>query len=211
MGKRGRIFKKLLKYRIIPPKEWRPAVVVLTGMLVGLGIYIVKISNAASYISDDPQVCINCHVMVPHYITWTNSSHREVAHCNDCHVPQDNFFNKYKTKAMDGLYHSTIFTLRMEPEVIQARDASVRVIQNNCIRCHQDQLVVPPYEDRVENHHHHRLDRVCWECHTEVPHGRVKSLSSVGHQIEPVRVRPRPDEDVVPAWLRETLEREKQE
>ena len=199
----------MLQWRIVPPREWRVRVIVLLGMLVGLGIYIIKISNVAAYITDNPHACINCHVMVPHYITWNNSSHREVAHCNDCHVPHNNFISKYSTKAMDGLYHSTIFTLRLEPEVIQARKASINVIQNNCIRCHQDQITEPQLNAYVENHHYHRTDRICWECHTHVPHGRIKSLSSVGHQIEPIRNTLTPEKAIIPEWLKEAIESDK--
>ncbi|WP_232834943.1 cytochrome c nitrite reductase small subunit [Pleomorphovibrio marinus] len=184
--------------------------IVLVASIFGLGLYTLKLSNAASYLSDDPQACVNCHVMTPQYITWTHSSHREVAHCNDCHVPHDNVLNKYYFKASDGLYHSTIFTLRAEPQVIKARKASINVIQNNCIRCHQDQVTDAKLMDMVADHQHKRTDRLCWECHREVPHGKTRSLSSVGHQIEPIRAHAPPDLEVIPNWLKETMKQEKQ-
>ena len=53
------------------------------------------------------------------YATWQHSSHRAVAGCNDCHVPQDNVLSKYYFKAKDGLRHATIFTMRAEPQVIK--------------------------------------------------------------------------------------------
>ena len=78
--------------KILPPPSWRLAVIVTVGIIVGLGVYIIKISNAVSYLSDEPETCINCHVMIPQYATYQHSSHRENATCNDCHVPQDNVF-----------------------------------------------------------------------------------------------------------------------
>lgn len=93
---------------LIPPPRWRLPVIVLAGIFVGLGFYTMRVSNATSYISDDPRACINCHVMNPQYITWTHSSHREVANCNDCHVPHNNKANKYFFKAKDGLRHAFI-------------------------------------------------------------------------------------------------------
>jgi len=119
---------------IIPPPEWRTAVVIIAGVIAGLGLYISRISNAVSYLSDKPETCINCHVMNPQYATWNHSSHREVAHCNDCHVPHDNFFNKYLFKAKDGLRHATVFTMRAEPQVIFIKDEGRDVVQQNCIR-----------------------------------------------------------------------------
>ena len=105
--------KRLIRL-LIPPPRWRMPVAVVSGVLVGLAIFTFQMSNAHSYLSDDPETCVNCHVMYPQYSTWFHSSHREVAHCNDCHVPHDNVFHKYYFKAQDGMRHATIFTLRNE-------------------------------------------------------------------------------------------------
>ena len=210
MSRFARLKRFLFKYSLVPPHKWRPAATVLMGAIVGLGFYLLRLSNAASYLSDDPQACVNCHIMTPQYITWNRSSHREVAHCNDCHVPHDNVFNKYFFKAKDGLYHATIFTLRAEPEVIRARAASVAVIQENCARCHLDQVTDARLFDQVEAHRHVRTSRTCWECHREVPHGKVRSLSAVGHQIEPIRTYAPEDLEIVPQWLREAKQADNQ-
>lgn len=203
-------FKRFLfRYSLVPPKRWRPAATVLAGAILALGLYLLKLSNAASYLSDDPQACVNCHIMTPHYITWNHSSHRETAHCNDCHVPHNNILNKYFFKAKDGLYHASIFTLRAEPQVIKALAPSVAVIQSNCIRCHEDQVTDPKMMAWVDGHHSSRTGRTCWECHREVPHGRVKSLSAVGHQIEPIKAYAPADLAIIPQWLEEAMEQEK--
>jgi len=201
--------RKLFQYSLIPPKKWRPAATVLVAAIFGLGLYLFKLSNAVSYLSDDPQACVNCHIMTPQYITWTHSSHREVAHCNDCHVPHDNIASKYYFKAKDGLYHASIFTLRAEPQVIRALEPSINVIQNNCIRCHENQVTDAKLTGFVEDHFVHRTDRICWECHREVPHGKVKSLSSVGHQIEPIRAHAPADMQIIPKWLQESINESK--
>ena len=205
-----KIKRFLFSYRLIPPRKWRLAATVLVAAFLGLGFYVFKLSNAASYLSDDPKACINCHLMTPQYITWNHSSHREVAHCNDCHVPQDNMFNKYFFKAKDGLYHSSIFTLRAEPQVIKALEPSMEVVQNNCIRCHEDRVVDSKLQASVVDHAGHRTDRTCWECHREVPHGRVKSLSSVGYQIEPIEAQSTQKGDVIPRWLKESMNKSRE-
>ncbi|HEX2536171.1 MAG TPA: cytochrome c nitrite reductase small subunit [Chitinophagaceae bacterium] len=206
MGKLRRIERFLFKHSLIPPHRWRRAAIVAIAAFIGLGLYALRLSNAASYLSDDPQACVNCHLMTPQYLTWTHSSHREVAHCNDCHVPHNNVFNKYFFKAKDGLYHASIFTLRAEPQVIQAKSASIEVIHNNCIRCHQDQVTDARLTGMVANHHTNRTERLCWDCHREVPHGRVKGLSSVGLQLEPIRIYTPENQKIVPEWLRKTME-----
>lgn len=197
----------LFKYSLVPTKKWRMPATFLMACIVGLGLYLIRLSNAVSYLSDDPQACVNCHIMTPQYLTWTHSSHREVAHCNDCHVPHDNVFNKYYFKAKDGLYHASIFTLRAEPEVIRALEPSIKVIQSNCVRCHQDQVIDTKMAAFVDSHQEHRTDRLCWDCHKEVPHGKVKSLSAVGHQIEPIKAHTPSDQQIIPAWLQEEMKK----
>lgn len=187
--------KKFLQY-IKPPAAWRFIVIVLLGTIVGVSLFILKISKAGSYLSDKPETCVNCHIMAPQYATWGHSSHREVASCNDCHVPHDNIINKYYFKAKDGMRHATIFTLRNEPQVIQIREEGKEVVQQNCIRCHSKLLTDNRVSAWNQTTNHARSERTCWECHREVPHGRVNSISSVPYARVPV------PSSVVPDWLK---------
>lgn len=185
----------LFKHFAPPPKLLFP-VVILTGIIIGIGLYTFYISRAPSYLSDKPETCVNCHIMTPQYATWFHSSHRERAHCNDCHVPHNNIANKYYFKAKDGLRHATIFTLRAEPQVIFIKNAGKEVVQNNCIRCHKELLTDYRMLARTTEFHHQRMDRKCWDCHRETPHGRVNSLSSVPDARVPLPETP------VPEWLK---------
>ncbi len=151
----------------------------LAGATFGALVYVIQLSNAASYLSDDPKACINCHIMRPEYSTWTHSSHFRVTNCNDCHVPHDSLARKYWFKANDGLRHSLIFTLRREPQVITAIPESKHVIQQNCVRCHTSVL------SDISSPVHSGSDRSCATCHREVPHGRVHSLSSTPNAAVP--------------------------
>lgn len=182
--------------RLLPPERWRFPVLIVTSIFVGLIIFIFYISKAHSYLSDNPATCTNCHIMAPQYATWNHSSHREVAHCNDCHVPHNNVINKYYFKAKDGLRHATMFTLRKEPQVIFIHEPGQKVVHNNCIRCHKQQITDPKLASSVYDHTAHMQDRFCWECHREVPHGRVNSLSSVPNAKVPLPESPVPD------WLK---------
>lgn len=182
-------------HSLIPPPEWRMVVVILLGVLIGLGIYAAYSSKAISYLSDSPTTCVNCHIMAPQYATWQHSSHREVATCNDCHVPQDNVFRTYYFKAMDGMRHATMFTLRLEPQNIFIKEAGIGVVQENCIRCHSQLITNDRLLAQTSSFHDKFEDRLCWECHREVPHGRVRSLSSTPYARVPLLSSP------VPQWL----------
>ena len=187
-------------HKLTPPPSWQVPVVVVSGILFGLALYLVYVSNAVSYLSDNPTTCINCHVMNPQYATWFHSSHRERASCNDCHVPQDNVFNKYFFKAKDGLRHATMFTLRLEPQVIIIKEAGAEVVQQNCVRCHNELITDNKMLSKSLSFDHFRIEgRKCWECHREVPHGRVNSLSSVPNAQIPQTKTP------IPAWINNLL------
>lgn len=182
--------------RLAPPPAWKVPVIIISGLIVGLLFYLLHISRAASYLSDEPSTCMNCHIMAPQYATWGHSSHREHASCNDCHVPHQNMAKKYWFKAKDGMRHATIFTLRKEPQVIMIREEGKEVVQENCIRCHSRLLT----DDKVLSYntdtHHSRMERPCWDCHRETPHGRVNSLSSVPYARVPVQG------STIPRWMK---------
>ncbi len=192
--------KRLIKF-FIPPKIWQLPALIITGAIAGLSLYALVESKSISYLSDNPQTCANCHVMTPQYVTWSKSSHKKWANCNDCHVPQDNILKKYAAKAADGLYHASVFTARLEPEVIMMREGSAAVVQNNCIRCHQDQVTDAKLSGLVEKHFEMRTERKCWECHQEVPHGKVRSLSSVKYYGK----IPEEHYETIPSWLKTFL------
>ena len=198
-------FFQRLGAAISPPPEWRLPVFFVSGVLLGLVGLVFHISEASSYLSDDPAVCVNCHVMAPQYNTWAHSAHRENATCNDCHVPHDNFIRHYVFKAMDGARHATFFTLRLEPQVIRIKPMGQRAVQENCVRCHGDMLHFVSLE-QVRGDDVERVDGTrCWDCHRETPHGRVNSLAAVPYEHVPL---PGP---VTPSWLRRIMDTDQQD
>lgn len=160
--------------RIAP--AWRLAVFAVGGVAVGAAALVVHVSRAASYLSDDPAVCINCHVMDNAYATWQHGSHGAVAKCVDCHLPHDNPVRKLAFKAMDGARHSYVFTFRLEPQVLRLSRGAVPAIQENCLRCHHDQFQMIRLAETSE--------RRCWDCHHNI-HGKVISLSATPNARRP--------------------------
>lgn len=189
--------------KMAPPPKWRVAVILSSGMIAGLFVYLIYVSRAYSYLSDDPSTCMNCHIMAPQYATWNHSSHREHANCNDCHVPHNNVINKYYFKAKDGLRHASIFTLRKEPQVIMIKEEGKHVVQDNCIRCHTDLITDHKIHNYTQAFYQYREDRQCWDCHRETPHGRVNSISSVPYARVPSHGSP------IPGWLKRLTEKNK--
>lgn len=137
----------------------------LCGLATGVGLYTFVYARGASYLTDDPRACANCHVMEDQYTGWSRSSHRSVAVCNDCHTPPG-FLPKYWTKAVNGFHHSLAFTTGrfLDPIVITARNR--QVTQSSCVKCHA--ALVDAIDPGGVHGDADRLD--CLTCHRNVGH-----------------------------------------
>ena len=108
----------------------------LVGMVIGVGIFGVGYSALPSYFSTDPKNCTNCHVMQPEYDAWAKGSHKNVATCDDCHLPHDSVVNKLLVQAQDGVLHGYKFTTGNYPTNIVIRQSSLDVVNGACLYCH---------------------------------------------------------------------------
>jgi cytochrome c nitrite reductase small subunit len=187
---------KMIK-EYFPPQKWKLPVSIVSGMLVGFLFLTIYLSRAGSYLSDDPAVCVNCHVMAPHYSTWFHSSHREIATCNDCHVPQDNIVRSYYFKAMDGMRHSRMFIFRQEPQIMQIKEDGIFAVQSNCLRCHIQNVHPVSLANVDGENYQHGEGKLCWDCHRHVPHGTVRSEAATPHSYFP-KLNP-----IIPNWIKE--------
>jgi cytochrome c nitrite reductase small subunit len=130
-------------------------VAAILGVLFGLSAYTLIYARGYSYLQDDPQVCVNCHVMKDNMNSWLASSHRTIT-CNDCHLPHQ-LVPKYLVKAEHGLAHSWAFTFT-QPQVIRIKDRSLEVVQHNCAECHREVIEATFLASEVE-------PRRCSLCH----------------------------------------------
>jgi cytochrome c nitrite reductase small subunit len=146
----------------LPPSTTAVALVasVALGTAVGVGGFTFVYAKGASYMTNDPAACANCHIMRDHLDAWSRSSHHAVAVCNDCHAPHD-LIGKYWTKAVNGWHHSRAFTLQdfHEPIAITARN--VRVTEAACRKCHGELVHAIESGDEAIS---------CLRCHAEVGH-----------------------------------------
>ena len=144
-------------------------VVVALGIFLGVSGYTFYYAQGASYLSKDPRACVNCHIMREQFDSWTKSSHHAVAGCVDCHIPHG-FVPKYLVKMENGYAHSTAFTFQNFDEPIQIRDRNLRVLEENCVVCH---------ESTVEGLLGHQgatpsPTRSCVRCHQAVGHAGIR-------------------------------------
>lgn len=136
------------------------------GLAAGLGFFTFGYGQGASYLSNNPAACANCHIMQDHYDSWQNSSHAHVAVCNDCHLSHHPI-GKWVTKADNGFFHSLAFTLDDFPEPIRIKPRNRRVTQNACVHCHREIVhqMFPVATPAVET-------LQCVHCHADVGHAQ---------------------------------------
>jgi cytochrome c nitrite reductase small subunit len=132
------------------------------GLAAGVGAYTFVYARGASYLTDDPAACANCHVMQEQLDGWTAGSHRAVAGCNDCHTPPD-LAGKYATKAVNGFWHSFAFTTGRFHEPIAMTPRNRGVTEAACRHCHGE------VASAIEGHPAQGAVR-CIRCHESVGH-----------------------------------------
>lgn len=133
------------------------------GLLIGIGVFTFGYARGASYLTDDPSACANCHVMQEQFQGWMKGSHGKVAVCNDCHTPPG-FVGKYSTKAINGFFHSLAFTTQKFPDEIRITARNARVTENSCAKCHEDIV------SALRTGRGHRGNVACVACHRTVGH-----------------------------------------
>lgn len=134
------------------------------GVFVGVGFYTFDYAKGLSYFSNNPAACMNCHVMRDQYDSWTRASHHAIATCNDCHIPHS-FPIKYIEKGRNGWNHSKAFTLQNFPEPIRISEHNRKILQANCIHCHEGMV-----QDVIGHGAAGEGDVRCTDCHRSVGH-----------------------------------------
>jgi len=149
------------------------------GLAVGLGGFTFAYAKGASYLTNDPNACANCHVMQGQFDAWVKGSHRSVAGCNDCHAPHT-FFGKYATKARNGFWHSFYFTTGNFHEPIEIGQRNHEITEAACRSCHEsivhaidsqgESAGVLPARRPIDSEPRKGEPMSCVRCHRDVGH-----------------------------------------
>ncbi len=108
--------------------------------------------------TDKPGFCIKCHVMEPYYESWFHSGAHKRKNCVECHLPNDSIGSHYAWKAIFGLKEVIVYYTGNVPEPIKITSHGGKVLQSNCIRCHEITVMLMDKERR------------CWDCHKRISH-----------------------------------------
>ncbi|WP_231734077.1 cytochrome c nitrite reductase small subunit [Calycomorphotria hydatis] len=155
----------------VPARSMLVLFVIFLGLFAGIGSFTFGYGQGASYLSNDPNSCTNCHVMQGHLDSWQKSTHHHVAVCNDCHLPHD-FIGKWVTKADNGFFHSLAFTFDDYRDPIVIKERNRRVTQQACIDCHRDFVhpLLPIVDENQDDFANENSMLSCVHCHAAVGH-----------------------------------------
>jgi cytochrome c nitrite reductase small subunit len=145
---------------------------VVLGLALGVGVFTFGYAKGASYLTNDPEACANCHVMDAHFDSWVKSSHRAVAVCNDCHTPSG-LIPKYLTKASNGFWHSFAFTTGDFPDPLRIKEHNLEIAEDACTKCHADIVatITPgPHAGVASGAERLAEGTTCTRCHNTVGH-----------------------------------------
>ena len=117
--------------------------------------------------SDSPAFCGSCHVMESQFEAWSHTGAHRRKQCVDCHLPNENTGIHYLWKGIDGLKDVVLFYSGQVPERIRITEHGVKVLQKNCIRCHEQTVM------RIDP------DRKCWDCHRRLMHSRSGAMQTI--------------------------------
>jgi len=136
-----------IKYRIF-------GIVVLFVLLilVLLSFKIIAKTNTSEY-------CTSCHVVQEQYLSLIKGGLHNSLKCVDCHLPRDTKVGFYFWKLVDGGKDFIVFYSGRVPDPIKASSHTKKIVQKNCIMCHEGMV------SRITV-----VDRKCWDCHRRISH-----------------------------------------
>lgn len=108
----------------------------------------------------EPKFCGSCHEMDPWLVSFRQEEHGGLESCNDCHLPHGSTLEYYFWEGVVGVRDLAKHSVGAIPQPIEAGDRTRSWIQENCRRCHDDEIEDDHGETRA----------YCWECHDEVFH-----------------------------------------
>jgi len=117
--------------------------------------------------SEQPDFCVQCHVMESEYQAWSHAGAHRRKKCVDCHLPNENAATHYVWKAIDGLKDVAFFYSGHVPDQIELTSHGEKVLQRNCVRCHE--MAVSMID----------TERQCWSCHRRISHQRSGAMSTL--------------------------------
>ena len=164
-----------------PSSYWQRARYIVLGVIAVGGAILLTLgmltSGAAMYTSRS-QFCVSCHIMEPYYVSWQESSHKDVA-CIKCHFPPG-AGEKVRGKMLGLVQLLKYVTATAGPRL------SAEISDASCLRCHDTRLLAGrvdfhgvPFDHRPHLSDLRRGKRLrCTSCHSQIVQGAHMTVTT---------------------------------
>jgi len=164
-----------------PSSYWQRARYIALGVFAVGGALLMSVgmltSGAAVYTSRS-QFCVSCHIMEPYYVSWQESSHKDVA-CIKCHFPPG-AGEKIRGKMLGLVQLLKYVTATAGPRL------SAEISDASCLRCHDTRLLAGrvdfhgvPFDHRPHLTDLRRGKRLrCTSCHSQIVQGKHMTVTT---------------------------------
>ncbi len=136
-----------------------------TALLAGLFLLLGPPELLAK--SESVDFCASCHIHEKQHTAFLHSGAHRRKLCVDCHLPNQDVATHFFWKGIDGMKDVYFFYSGTLSDPIRITDHGSRVLQENCIRCHEEMT------SRIS------LQRRCWDCHRSVNHTLTGEIATV--------------------------------
>ena len=164
-----------------PGAYWQRARLIALGIVAVIGAFLLIMalatSGAAVYTSRS-EFCISCHIMEPYYISWQESSHKDVS-CIKCHFPPG-AAEKVRGKLLGLVQLLKYVTATAGPRL------NAEISDASCLRCHDTRLLAGrvdfhgiPFDHRPHLTELRRGKKLrCTSCHSQIVQGQHMTVTT---------------------------------
>jgi predicted CXXCH cytochrome family protein len=149
-------------------------------LLAGFFVFLLLLTASAGWYTSRSEFCRSCHIMEPYYVSWQESSHRDVP-CIKCHFAPG-FGEKVRGKML-GLVQLAKYVTRSE-----GPRPAAEIPDASCLRsgCHETRLLSGAVDfqgipfDHTPHLEELRRDKQlrCTSCHSQIVQGEHMAVTS---------------------------------
>lgn len=160
---------------------WHRARIIALGVVAVIGAFLLFMAFAttgAAVYTSRSEFCVSCHIMEPYYVSWQESSHKDVA-CIKCHFPPG-AAEKVRGKMLGLVQLLKYVTASAGPRL------SAEISDASCLRCHDTRLLSGrvdfhglPFDHRPHLTEMRRGKKLrCTSCHSQIVQGQHMTVTT---------------------------------
>jgi predicted CXXCH cytochrome family protein len=150
----------------------------LAAVLGALLLLLAFLTSGAAQYTSRSEFCVSCHIMEPYYVSWQESTHKDVS-CIKCHFPPG------AAEKIRGKMLGLVQLLKYVTETAGPRPAA-EISDASCLRCHDTRLLAGrvefngvPFDHRPHLTDLRRGKRLrCTSCHSQIVQGSHMTVTT---------------------------------